>query len=157
MASQHGDSELTGERDILAAGAHGVVEGVVHVGVRIAHEVSRKTCTEIVDSSIVRTSCGHECLIVLRPKPVSQSVGGGRLSHLSIHSPAFELHGCIAEPEHSPGSGGCACVHGFEVLCEHSGSKCSFGCVHDALDGHTGGTDDLGLERDVELADFSVA
>ena len=52
---------------------------------------------------------------------------------------------------------GGACLGGVHVLEHHLDRKADLGQVHDALHGHAGCTDDLGLEENVELRHFSVA
>ena len=47
-------------------------------------------------------------------------------------------------------------MHGLEVLSEHTGGEGGLRDVHDAGDGGAGGTDDLGLEGDVELTHFGI-
>ena len=52
--------------------------------------------------------------------------------------------------------GGCwtnSGLGGVHVLKDHLNGESDLGQVHDAVDGGAGGTDDLGLEGDVELAD----
>ena len=51
---------------------------------------------------------------------------------------------------------GSSCLCGVHVLVDHLGSESNLSEVHDSVDGHSGCTDDLRGETDVQLCDFNI-
>ena len=106
---------------------HGVVEGVIVVHHHDTH-AGWRLC-----------QCG---LTAAGPHVAGDGIGRSVIVHVSH-----------AEVTHCGG----ACLSGVHVLKHHLDCKANLGQVHDALHGHAGCTDDLGLEENVELRHFSVA